>query len=76
MQLFFTPTTIEELREIINESGMKTSSEDPLPQAILNDMKEEILPLLMKLINTSLAEGSVESIQSSVIDPLLKKLGS
>ena len=71
----FAPTTIEELKEIINESGEKTSSEDPLPQAILRDVQGEILPLLMKLVNVSLAEGSIESIQSSVIDPLLKKLG-
>ena len=71
----FAPTSIEELKEIISESGMKTSSEDPLPQAILNDVKDEILPLLLKLVNISLAEGSLESIQSSVIDPLLKKMG-
>ena len=38
-------------------------------------VKDGLLPVLVKLVNLSLAEGSMEGIKSSVIDPLLKKLG-
>ena len=54
---------------------MKTSSEDPLPVGILLSVIDEILPGLVELVNKSLAEGSIEGIKQSVIDPLLKKTG-
>ena len=71
----FEPTTVEEIKEIIQESGLKASAEDPLPMGILHSVKEELYPVLVQLVNLSLAEGSMEGIKSSVIDPLLKKLG-
>ena len=71
----FAPTTVEEVKEIIKERGIKTSSEDPLPVEILREITEEMYPALVKLVNLSLSEGSVEGIKRSELDPLLKKLG-
>ena len=70
----FALTTVEEVREIIADSGIKTSCEDPLPVGILKQVTDEITPALVELVNKSLSEGSMEGIKSSVIDPLLKKL--
>ena len=70
----FAPTNAEEVREILAESGIKTSCEDPLPVGVLKQVIEESTPALVELVNKSLSEGSMEGIKSSVIDPLLKKL--
>ena len=72
---FFAPTTAEEVKRIIKEAGMKTSSEDPLPYGALHMVEDELMPLLVELVNKSLDEGSMVPVRSSVIDPLLKKLG-
>ena len=71
----FTPTTEEELREILKDSGIKTSCEDPIPAKILKLVIDETLPMLVKLINKSFREGSVDGVKLSIIDPLLKKAG-
>ena len=71
----FHPTNVQEIKEIIKEYGIKTSSEDPIPVKILGSVIEVTLPTLEFLVNKSLEEGSVEGIKHSVIDPLLKKSG-
>ena len=71
----FAPTTAEEVKEILKDKGIKTSSEDPLPVDILKEVTDEMIPALVVLVNMSLSEGSMNGIKSSVIDPLLKKLG-
>ena len=71
----FEPTTDEELREIIKEYGVKTSTEDPIPANILKVIIDDIIPTLTILINQSLSEGSMNGVKLSVIDPLLKKAG-
>ena len=73
-QLFeFEPATEEEIKEIIKESGIKTSPEDPVPAKIMQAVIDEAIPTLTKLVNKSMAEGSMEGVKLSVIDPLLKK---
>ena len=71
----FMPTTVTELREIIKKTGIKTSSQDPLPGSLCKDIIEELLPYYCNLVNTSLRTGSVEGIKDSIIIPLLKKSG-
>ena len=70
----FAPTNAEEVREILADSGIKTSCEDPLPVGVLKQVIDETTPALVELVNESLTEGSMDGIKSSVIDPLLKKL--
>ena len=69
------PTTVDELRKIIKDMGIKTSSLDTLPGSIFKDIIEDLLPYLCDLVNKSLITGSVEGIKDSVIIPLLKKSG-
>ena len=70
----FDPTNEEELEEIIKTFGMKTSPEDPIPADVLKSVIDVALPCLTKLVNKSMAEGTMESVKSSVIDPLLKNV--
>ena len=65
----------EEVKNMIKEKGIKTFMEDPIPSRLMNSSLDIILPVLTRLINKSLQEGSMEGIKESVLDPLLKKTG-
>ena len=69
----FQPTTEEEVRELINEHGVKTCAEDPIPSKLFKAALDIILPVIVKLINISLSEGSINGVNWSVVDLLLKK---
>jgi len=69
------PTTVDELRDIIKDMGIKTSSLDPLPGTLLKDIIDDLLPYLCDIVNKSLNTGSVEGVKDSIIVPLLKKFG-
>ena len=71
----FCLVTEEEVKNMIKEKGIKTSMEDPIPSRLMNSSLDIVLPVLTKLINKSLHEGSMEGIKESVLDPLLKKTG-
>ena len=72
---FLRPTTVGELKEIIKEKGIKTSSQDVLPASILKEVIDELLPYICELVNKSLATASAEGLKDSVIVPILKKSG-
>jgi hypothetical protein len=69
------PTTVEEIEKIIKQCGIKTSVEDPIPAKLIKLCLDILLPIYCDLVNKSLGEGSMENVQTSVIDPLIKKLG-
>ena len=71
----FKPVDEEELKKLVKEFGVKTSTEDPLPAKFLSLVIDEALPCLTKLINQSLSEGSIDGVKLAVLDPLLKKSG-
>ena len=71
----FEPTSIEELDKLMREYGIKTSVEDPIPAKLLRTVSDVVLPVYADLINKSLSEGTMDGVKSSLIDPLLKKLG-
>ena len=71
----FRPATVDELKEILKISGIKTSFHDILPASILKQVMDELLPHFCTLVNKSLETGSVEGIKESIIVPLLKKVG-
>ena len=70
----FSPTTEEELRTIIKEHGMKCSPEDPLPSSMLSSYLDSLLPVWVEIVNLSLSVGSMSSLKSAVILPLIKEL--
>ena len=71
----FRPVSSEEVLKVIKDFGVKTSCEDPIPAALISSAMNELLPLYVDLVNKSLAEGTMEGIAHSEIDPLLKKTG-
>lgn len=68
----FEPTTIDELTEILNESKIKTSSNDPLPAFIIEENLQELLPKLCELVNLSLSCGSIDGEKTAHLTPLIK----
>ena len=72
---FLAPTTVDELRLIIKDMGIKTSCQDPLPGSILKDIMDDLLPYICDLVNKSLTTGSVDGVKDCVIIPLMKKAG-
>ena len=70
----FSPTTDDELRAIIKAHGMKCSPEDPLPVSILSTYLDILLPVWVDIVNLSLSVGSMASLKSAVILPLIKQL--
>ena len=71
----FEHTTEDELQKMISSFGVKTCMEDPIPSKIFRGVTDVILPVLVKLVNQSLSEGSMDGVNWSVLDPLLKKAG-
>ena len=71
----FRPTTVNELSDIIRESGIKTSFQDVLPAKILKQVIDKLLPHICNLVNKSLVTGSCDGLKESVVVPLLKKAG-
>jgi DNA-directed RNA polymerase subunit F len=53
----FAPTTPDEVRKLIKEHGVKTSSEDPLPSVLVMSIMEEMIPFYVELVNKSFAGG-------------------
>ena len=70
----FEPTTEDELKEIIQTHGVKTSPEDPIPAPLLKANVDKFLPIWTQLVNWSLESGSLDCLRSSVTDPLIKEL--
>ena len=70
--LEFEPTTIDELREIVHESSMKSSNLDSLPLDITKKYLDELLPVWCTIINLSLKSGSVDGVKTAEISPMLK----
>ena len=62
-------------QNIISKYGIKTCMEDPIPSKLMSSAIDVVLPVLTTLVNQSLSEGSMDGINWSVLDPLLKKAG-
>ena len=71
----FSPTSVDEIKEIIAESGLKCSPADLLPQSLLKKNIDFLLPLLVDLVNLSLKSGDVNGVKEADIIPLLKGNG-
>ena len=70
----FPPISAEDLRKIILEAPTKSCPLDPIPIKVLKECIEQLLPTLLKIINTSLATSTVpKSFKQASITPLLKK---
>jgi len=68
----FEPATLEEIKDIINECGIKCSPADLLPQVLYKENINTLLPVIVKLVNISLSTGNVDGVKLADIVPLLK----
>ena len=68
----FQPTTADEIKEIVSDSGFKCSPSDLLPLKLLKQNFQTLLPLFVDLVNLSMASGSMDGVKEADIIPLLK----
>ena len=68
----FIPTNENEIRNIIQESPIKTSPGDMLPKSLLEDNLELMIPTIVELVNLSLSQGSMESLKTADVIPSIK----
>ena len=68
----FRPTSVDEIKDIIAESGIKCSPADLLPFKLLKENLDVVLPTIVHLVNLSLSSGCVEGVKLADIIPLLK----
>ena len=68
----FEPTCLDEIKEIVAESGVKCSPSDLLPQELFKENIQTLLPIFVHLVNLSLSTGNVDGVKLADIVPLLK----
>ena len=72
----FNPISEEEIQKIITKSPDKSCHLDPIPTWLLKSCLKELLPIITKIINTSLEAAYVPKVfKSAHVKPLLKKQG-
>ena len=71
----FEPTTVEELKSLIMDNGIKCSTADLLPPDLLYEHLDLFLPVWTELANASMREGTMDGLKHAYIKPLLKKAG-
>ena len=68
----FRHTTLDEIKEIIDECGLKCAPSDLLPCTLFKENLDSILPVLVHLVNLSLTTGNMDGVKLADIIPLLK----
>ena len=71
----FSPTTVDEISEILKDTEFKSSSVDPLPSCLIKENMDIFLPALCEIVNASLNSGSIAGLKLAHITPLLKGTG-
>ena len=72
----FQPVTEEEIRKLIVESPTKTCMLDPIPTSLTKECLSDLLPLITRIVNSSLGSGVVPpQFKQAVVTPMLKKPG-
>ncbi len=71
----FTLVTEEQVSELIKKSPTKSCGLDPLPTWLLKKCSEELVPIITKIINMSLSEGTFpDNFKHAFVIPLLKNI--
>ena len=72
----FQPVTEEEIRKLVVESLTKTCMLDPIPTSLTKECLSDLLPLITRIVNSSLCSGVVPpQFKQAVVTPMLKKPG-
>ena len=72
----FSHVRVSDVNRILNQLAKKSCLLDPCPTWLLHHNKETILPVITKIVNTSLSSGVFPaSLKCALITPILKKPG-
>ena len=72
----FRPVTEDKLVSIIKATPTKSCESDPITTKLLKEHLDSILPALVKLVNTSLQDGTfLDNLKEALLRPLIKKNG-
>ena len=72
----FEPVTEASMLELILKTASKSCNLDPIPTSLTQHYLDALVPVITKIINTSLINGIVpDCFKSAIVKPLLKKLG-
>ncbi len=70
----FEPVSSDVIQKIILNSPDKQCELDPIPTALLKKCVHSLLPIITKIVNTSITSGNFpDEFKQSIITPLLKK---
>ena len=70
----FQEVTVEDVREILMKSAIKSSPLDPIPKDLLKGCLDLLLPHFTRVINSSLLSGVMpQSLKIAQVTPLVKK---
>ena len=73
----FTPTTIEELSDILKKTKLKSCGLDPIPAKVLSAHIDVILPIVTDIVNSSFETSYVpSSFKKAALHPTLKNSAS
>ena len=68
----FELVTTEDIKLILNDTGFKTSSIDPIPSTLIEENVDFWLPIICDLVNTSLKTESIDGAKLAHLTPLIK----
>ena len=63
----FDPCTVDEIRDIIRNSGIKVSPADIFPSKLLSNNIETLIPFITDLVNLSLSTGSIDGLKEAIV---------
>ena len=70
----FSPTTVDELSNVIHSIASKSCVLDPLPAKLFIPLMDDLLPVICKIVNLSLKSGYMPpALKKAVLLPTLKK---
>ena len=70
----FDPTSVEEIKSILQTYGVNCSPEDPIPILLVKNNLDLLIPIWTGIVNLSLSQGSMECLRSAILNPLIKEL--
>ena len=66
----------DDVTKLLQLAPTKSSGLDPIPTSVLKQCSNEMVPVITRIINSSLTKGEVPSLfKGVVVTPLLKKPG-
>jgi hypothetical protein len=70
----FQPMSQSAIEKIVSSSSGASCSIDPIPTWLLKECKQELIPVITKIVNMSMSSGIFpESMKKAMVRPLIKK---